>query len=223
MIELSKVFKSYKAGNTRSIVLRNVNLKVKKGEFVSIMGTSGGGKSTLLNILGMMDGFDSGKYIFDDTEIKLSNSKKNARFRNKKIGFVFQNFNLISKFTVLENVEFPMVISGGRRKSELKKRAVELLTQVGLADKLKSRPSQLSGGQQQRVAIARALANNPMLILADEPTGNLDEKTSTQIIELLTQINRDNGVTIIMVTHDPDIAKYADRIVMISDGQIIEE
>lgn len=220
MIKISNVYKSYTTKYHNSDVLKDVSFSVSKGEFLSIMGASGCGKSTLLNILGCMDKFDSGTYLFDHDNVQLSNDKKIAAFRNENIGFIFQGFNLIQKFTALENVEFPMGIAN-KNKNDMKKRAELLLESVGLGDKLKNKPYELSGGQQQRVAIARALANNPKLILADEPTGNLDEASGMQVMSLLKQLNAEHGVTILMVTHDEKSASYSDRIVKMKDGKII--
>jgi len=220
MIEMSNLCKSYMTKYNQTDVLKGINFSVAKGEFLSIMGSSGCGKSTLLNILGCMDKFDSGTYTFDGNNMQMLNAKDIAVFRNENVGFIFQGFHLIQKFTALENVEFPMGVAKND-KEHTRHRAKTLLENVGLGDKLKNKPYELSGGQQQRVAIARALANNPKLILADEPTGNLDEASGMQIMSLLKQLNVENGVTIIMVTHDEKCANYSDRIIKMKNGKII--
>ena len=220
MITLSNISKIYQGKGVSAAALTDVSLTVDKGDFVIIYGKSGCGKSTLLNILGTMDRPTDGSYYFDDTDICGLRFNELSGFRNRHIGFIFQSFYLINELTALENVGMPLGYAGVG-KSERRKRAGELLKMVGLEDKLKNKPSQLSGGQQQRVAIARSLIAGPSLVLADEPTGNLDEKTTGDIMDLLKQINQ-NGTTIIMVTHNPDLAHYADRVVRMSDGRIVQ-
>lgn len=217
MIKVINLNKTYNNG-IKVQALKEINLKIERGEFILIIGKSGSGKSTLLNILGCMDGYDSGEYLFSDQDVKSLSSPELARFRNQKVGFVFQSFQLINELTVGENIEMPMGIAGVPR-NERKKRVTELLEMVGLEEKESCRPLQLSGGQQQRVAIARALANNPDVILCDEPTGNLDEKNGIKIMELLKKLN-EKDTTIIMVTHDLTLKQYADRIIEIKDGMI---
>lgn len=219
MITLSNISKIYQGKGVSAAALTDVSLTVDKGDFVIIYGKSGCGKSTLLNILGTMDRPTDGSYYFDDTDICGLRFNELSGFRNCHIGFIFQSFYLINELTALENVGMPLGYAGVG-KSERRKRAGELLKMVGLEDKLKNKPSQLSGGEQQRVAIARSLIAGPSLVLADEPTGNLDEKTTGDIMDLLKQINQ-NGTTIIMVTHNPDLAHYADRVVRMSDGRIV--
>lgn len=217
MIKVINLNKTYNNG-IKVQALKEINLEIERGEFILIIGKSGSGKSTLLNILGCMDGYDSGEYLFSDQDVKSLSSPELARFRNQKVGFVFQSFQLINELTVGENIEMPMGIAGVPR-NERKKRVTELLEMVGLEEKESCRPLQLSGGQQQRVAIARALANNPDVILCDEPTGNLDEKNGIKIMELLKKLN-EKDTTIIMVTHDLTLKQYADRIIEMKDGMI---
>ncbi len=221
MIELKNICKSYTLGEQVLKVLDNINFKVEKGEFVSIIGPSGSGKSTLMNILGLLDVSDSGEYLLDDLSIKNANDGTLADIRNKKIGFIFQSFNLLPKMNALENVQVPLMYRGINRK-EAQKRAYEILDKVGLKGREKHMPSQLSGGQQQRVAIARALIGNPEIILADEPTGALDSKTGNEVMELLQKLNRE-GQTIILITHDISIANRANRTVKMMDGKLEEE
>lgn len=221
MIELRNVLKRYKTGEIDYLALNNVSLEIKEGEFTSIMGPSGSGKSTLMNILGALDKMDSGEYILNGKEVSNLSDDELAYFRNKEIGFVFQAFNLLPKMSILENVELPLVYAGLNPKDR-RKRAIEALEKVGLANKLKNKPTEISGGQKQRVAIARAIAGNPSVIMADEPTGNLDTKSTFEIMKIFQDLN-DEGVTIIMVTHEPDVAKYTKRIVMVKDGSIVED
>jgi len=219
MIELKNINKVYGGNTVETIALNNLSLKVENSEFVAIVGKSGCGKSTLLNILGCMDTFDSGSYIFEGTDVKKLNYRERAIFRNKKIGFVFQSFHLVHNMKVIENVEMPLGYAGiGTRKR--KALAYTLLERLGIEGKSNNYPSQLSGGQQQRVAIARALINNPTLLLADEPTGNLDSKTSEEIVNLFQEINK-QGSTIILVTHDPIVAKRANIQINVEDGHIV--
>lgn len=220
MIELKNICKSFTLGGETIKVLDNINFKVEKGEFVSIIGPSGSGKSTLMNILGLLDVPDSGEYILDDVIIKTAKENSLAEIRNKKIGFIFQNFNLLTKLNAIQNVQVPLMYRGVKHE-ESNKIAYEYLEKVGLKGREKHLPNQLSGGQQQRVAIARALAGKPEIILADEPTGALDSKTSTEVMELLQNLNEE-GQTIILITHDINVAKKAKRIVRIADGKLYE-
>lgn len=221
MIKLHNIQKSYKLGKNSLHVLKGINLQIKKGEMVAIMGSSGSGKSTLLNILGILDSQDSGTYFLDSQEIKNLDETKAANYRNKFLGFVFQSFNLISYKTALQNVTLPLQFQKIDRKSR-QKRANEFLGMVGLAEWSTHHPNELSGGQKQRVAIARALVTKPRVLLADEPTGALDSKTSYELMELLQKIN-DSGETIIIVTHEEDIASMCKRIVNLKDGKIVED
>lgn len=221
MIELKNISKSYNLGEQELKVLDNINFKVQKGEFVSIIGPSGSGKSTMMNILGLLDVADSGEYLLDKRSIKDANDSILADIRNKKIGFIFQSFNLLPKMNALENVQVPLMYRGMNKK-ESQKRAYEILEKVGLKGREKHMPSQLSGGQPQRVAIARALIGEPEIILADEPTGALDSKTGNEVMELLQELNRE-GQTIILITHDISIANRANRIVKMMDGKLEEE
>jgi len=220
ILSMRDIVKVYQIGDEEQTVLKGISLTVYEGEFISVLGPSGSGKSTLMNIIGCLDIPTSGTYILGGRNIPELDQKQLARIRNREIGFVFQSFQLLPRLTALENVELPLIyarVSPSKRR----KRAEELLIRVGLEDKMYHRPNQLSGGQQQRVAIARALANNPTLLLADEPTGSLDQKTGKQVMELFRELNNE-GHTIIMITHDPNIAKYARRIVKILDGSLIE-
>lgn len=203
------------------VALAGVDLWVKPGEFVSIMGSSGSGKSTMMNILGCLDKPTKGKYTLDGIDISKTPDSRLSEIRNKKIGFVFQSFNLLPKLNALENVELPMIYAGSDTTTRQKK-AMEALERVGLGKRIKHRPNEMSGGQRQRVAIARALVNNPSIILADEPTGNLDSKSTFEIIDIFQQLN-DEGATIVMVTHEPDVAAYTKRIVTFKDGQKISD
>ena len=221
MIELKNISKSYNLGEQELKVLDNINFKVQKGEFVSIIGPSGSGKSTMMNILGLLDVADTGEYLLDKRSIKDANDSILADIRNKKIGFIFQSFNLLPKMNALENVQVPLMYRGMNKK-ESQKKAYEILEKVGLKGREKYMPSQLSGGQQQRVAIARALIGEPEIILADEPTGALDSKTGNEVMELLQELNRE-GQTIILITHDISIANRANRIVKMMDGKLEEE
>ncbi len=219
MIELENIVKVYKLGDIEIIALDRVDCNVETGEMVSIMGPSGSGKSTLMNLIGCLDRPTSGKYLLDGTDVSSLNDDQLADIRNKKIGFVFQSFNLLPQATTVANVELPLVYSGVGNKH---KRAFEALELVGMAQRATHRPSEISGGEQQRVAIARALVNNPSLILADEPTGNLDTQTSQGIMLLLQRLNS-QGITIVLVTHEEDIAAYTQRTIYLRDGKIISE
>lgn len=218
-VKLSHVNKIYKSGELSFQALKNINFDVRKGEFVAIIGASGSGKSTLMNIIGLLDHPTSGKYELDGSDSSHLNENSLAQIRNKKIGFVFQSFNLLSRTSALDNVALPLIYAGVP-ELERKIRAKEALEQVGLGDKLESHPNQLSGGQQQRVAIARALVTNPEIILADEPTGNLDSKSGIEIMKIFHKLNLE-GKTIIMITHEEDIAKNAKRKIRIKDGEIV--
>ena len=219
IITVDNVNKTYKNGSLELQVLKNISFKVDKGEFLAIMGSSGSGKSTMMNILGCLDNQYEGKYILDGIDISKSTENELSEIRNKKIGFIFQSFNLLPRLTALENVELPLVYSS-IPKEERHKRANELLEMVGLKDRIHHRPNELSGGQRQRVAIARALVNNPSIILADEPTGNLDSKSEEEIIEILQKLNK-MGKTIVIVTHEPSIGEIAERKIIFKDGEII--
>ena len=219
IITVDNISKTYKNGSLELQVLKNISFKVDKGEFLAIMGSSGSGKSTMMNILGCLDNQYEGKYILDGIDISKSSENELSEIRNKKIGFIFQSFNLLPRLTALENVESPLVYSSVP-KEERHKRANELLEMVGLKDRTHHRPNELSGGQRQRVAIARALVNNPSIILADEPTGNLDSKSEAEIIEILQKLNK-MGKTIVIVTHEPNIGEIAQRKIVFKDGEII--
>jgi len=218
MIELKNVRKIYQMGKVRVPALRGLDLTIEKGGFVAVMGPSGSGKSTMMHIIGCLDLPTEGQLLFEGTDVSKLNWEALAEIRGKKVGFVFQTFNLIPALTALENVELPLVFQGIPR-SERQKRAKELLERVGLGDRAGHRPSELSGGEQQRAAIARALANDPEIILADEPTGNLDSESGRMILEILKELNEREGVTIVLVTHDPGVAQYAKRIIHLRDGR----
>ena len=221
MISIKNLHKSYQMGSNSLHVLKGINFEVEEGELVAIMGSSGSGKSTLLNILGMLDNADEGEYILDQVPIENLDETKAANYRNKFLGFVFQSFNLINYKTALENVSLPLYYQGVKRK-ERQEVALDYLNRVGLKPWANHLPSELSGGQKQRVAIARAMASKPKVLLADEPTGALDTKTSYEVMELIQKINEE-GKTILVVTHEPDIAHMCKRIVMLKDGVIIED
>jgi len=220
IIQIKNLMKTYKIGGETVHALNNVSLEIKKGEFLAIIGPSGSGKSTLMNMLGCLDRPDSGEYLLEGKDIGKMNDNQLASIRNQKIGFIFQNFNLLTKLTALENVELPLLYAGVSAKIR-RETAMESLKKVGLADRAAHLPTQLSGGQQQRVAIARALAANPSILLADEPTGALDSRTSKEIMEIMQELN-EIGNTIILITHDLTIAKQARRMVSIQDGQLQE-
>ncbi|MHB8486859.1 MAG: ABC transporter ATP-binding protein [Candidatus Acidiferrales bacterium] len=219
VIALENVHKTYDLGEIQVHALRGVSLEIRRGEFVAIMGASGSGKSTLMNILGCLDRPSKGRYLLDGIDVSGLSKVELAHIRNKKIGFVFQQFNLLSRTTALENVELPTLYAG-IPPEERSKRAKESLERVGLADRAMHHPSQLSGGQQQRVAIARALVNKPAILLADEPTGNLDSRTSVEIMDILQRLNENEGLTVVLVTHEPDIANYAQRALEFRDGKM---
>lgn len=218
MIEVSGIRKTYRLGETEVHALRGVSLTIAAGDFVAIMGASGSGKSTFMNILGCLDKPSAGQYLLEGVDVSARSQRELAQIRNQKIGFVFQNFNLLGRTTALENTELPMLYSRVTKKTR-ETRAREALALVGLARREDHFPSQLSGGQQQRVAIARALANQPSLLLADEPTGNLDSRTSVEIMEIFQRLNA-KGLTIVLVTHEPDIAQFAKREIVFRDGHI---
>ncbi len=219
IIETINLTKVYRMGMVSVPALKGVNLQVERGEFISIMGPSGSGKSTLLNLIGALDRPTSGKVIVDGIDISTLSDDQLAMFRNRKIGFVFQFFNLIQRTTVLRNVELPLIVRGVPRRERLK-RAYDLLERVGLGDKIYRKPNELSGGERQRVAIARALINEPAVVLADEPTGNVDSKTGMEVINLMRKMNRELGTTFVIVTHDPMVANSTERIIFLRDGQI---
>ncbi|WP_377889846.1 ABC transporter ATP-binding protein [Alkalihalobacillus sp. R86527] len=216
MIELEKIVKSYTLGKETVEVLKGITTTIEKGEFVAIMGPSGSGKSTLMNIIGCLDRPTSGSYYLEGEDVSTHSDPELAKVRNKSIGFVFQQFQLLPRLTALKNVELPMVYAGAAKK-EREERASDSLTRVGLRDRMGHLPNELSGGQKQRVAIARALVNDPSLILADEPTGALDTATSVAIMELFVELNKE-GTTIIVVTHEPEVAAYANRVIYVRDG-----
>ena len=219
VIELDHIHKVYTMGDVEVHALRGVSLTIREGEFVAIMGASGSGKSTTMNIIGCLDRPTKGTYILDGQDVSELSKDERADIRCQKIGFVFQGFNLLSRTSALENVELPMLYLGidGPTRHQ---RAMDALASVGLAGREQNHPNQLSGGQQQRVAVARSLVNNPALILADEPTGNLDSRTSVEVMEIFQRLNRERGITLVLVTHEPDIAQYAQRVIVFKDGKI---
>lgn len=221
LLTLDNICKKYNQGELAVMAIKNINLTIEKGEFVSIMGTSGSGKSTMMNILGCLDRPTEGHYFIEDEDVARFNESRLADIRNKKIGFVFQSFNLLPKLSSVENVELPMVYAGIGRKQR-RERAIEALTKVGLEKRIHHKPNELSGGQRQRVAIARALVNDPSILMADEPTGNLDTKSTYEVMGIFQQLN-DEGVTVVMVTHEPDVAQFTKRIVVFKDGDIISD
>ena len=220
ILRMTNIVKTYKMGGEDQVVLKGINLTVNEGEFISILGPSGSGKSTLMNIIGCLDTPTSGEFILDGRNVSDQSEKQLSKIRSKEIGFIFQSFHLLPRLSAKKNVELPLIYAK-ITKQEREEIAVNTLIRVGLDDKLNHRPNQLSGGQQQRVAIARALSNNPTILLADEPTGSLDQSTGKQVMELFTELNKE-GRTMIMITHDANIATYANRIVKILDGYLSE-
>ncbi|HEX5104737.1 MAG TPA: ABC transporter ATP-binding protein [Pirellulaceae bacterium] len=223
LIELRNICKTYDLGEVQVEALKDTDLTIEQGEYVALVGPSGSGKSTLMNTLGCLDRPTRGSYKLAGVEIATMSRDERARLRNQRLGFVFQNFNLLARTTALENVELPLLYARGLSARERRQRATEKLELVGLAERMGHHPSQLSGGQQQRVAIARALVNEPSILLADEPTGNLDTRTSQEIIALFRQLNEEQGITIILVTHEQDVAASAKRTVVLRDGRIVAD
>jgi putative ABC transport system ATP-binding protein len=222
VIQLDRIHKIYTMGDVEVHALRGISLTIRESEFVAIMGASGSGKSTTMNIIGCLDPPSRGTYILDGQDVSEMTRDERADIRCQKIGFVFQGFNLLARTSAIENVELPMLYAGVAT-AQRKLRAMEALAAVGLAGREQNHPNQLSGGQQQRVAVARALVNNPALILADEPTGNLDSRTSVEVMEIFQRLNRERGITLVLVTHEPDIANYAQRVVVFKDGRIKDD
>lgn len=223
IIRLNNINKIYESGELNVHALKDINLSVMQGEYMAIMGASGSGKSTLMNILGCLDRASSGEYLLNGEDVSKLSDNELAYVRNRTIGFVFQSYNLIAQNNALQNVELPMLYAGVRGAREREERATKLLKEVGLEERIMHLPKELSGGQRQRVAIARAMVNNPGVILADEPTGNLDSKASVEIMDIFTRLNREKNVTVIMVTHERDIAEFTDRIITFKDGEIISD
>jgi putative ABC transport system ATP-binding protein len=220
VITLERVTKTYRMGKVEVQAVRGIDMHVDEGEFIAIMGASGSGKSTLMNIIGCLDVPTSGRYLLDGTDVARLNDDQLARIRNRKIGFVFQNFNLIPRTSALHNVEMPLIYAGAGGRTE---RAREALGAVGLADRVHHQPTEMSGGQQQRAAIARALVTDPAILLADEPTGNLDSGSSVEIMKLLAELNAEHGRTIVLITHEQDIARFARRVVELRDGLVVSD
>jgi ABC-type lipoprotein export system ATPase subunit len=223
LIQLREVTRIYDLGEVKVEALKATSLDIQRGEYVALVGPSGSGKSTLMNTLGCLDRPTSGSYLLEGEEIATMSRDERARIRNRQIGFVFQNFNLLNRTSALENVEVPLIYARNVSVRARRERAVEQLQRVGLGDRLEHHTSQLSGGQQQRVAIARALVNQPSILLADEPTGNLDSRTSSEVISLFRQLNVEQRITVILVTHDEDVARNADRTIVLRDGQVIAD
>ncbi|HEY6114385.1 MAG TPA: ABC transporter ATP-binding protein [Candidatus Dormibacteraeota bacterium] len=220
MITLERITKTYRMGKVDVPALQGIDLYVAEGDFIAIMGASGSGKSTLMNIIGCLDVPSSGRYLLDGTDVARLDDDRLAQIRNRKIGFVFQSFNLIPRTSALHNVEMPLIYAGESARTS---RSREALAAVGLSDRADHQPTELSGGQQQRAAIARALVTNPAILLADEPTGNLDSSSSVEIMKLLANLNREQGRTIVLITHEPDIARFAERVVELRDGRIVRD
>lgn len=221
LIEIEDVRKSYQLEEVRVDALRGVSVRIERGEFVALVGASGSGKSTLMNTLGCLDRPTSGVYRLAGNDIVNMTRDQRARIRNEQIGFVFQNFNLLNRTSAIENVELPLLYRKGISKSDRRRRAISLLERVGLGDRMGHHPGQLSGGQQQRVAVARALVNEPSILMGDEPTGNLDSRTSEEMITLFGELNQRDQITVILVTHDPDVARRADRQIVLRDGTVV--
>jgi putative ABC transport system ATP-binding protein len=224
VLSVRSLVKTYVVGEVEVKALRGVNLEVQRGEFLAVTGPSGSGKSTFMHIVGCLDRPTSGQYFLDGQDVSRMSKDALAAVRNKKIGFVFQGFNLLSRTSALDNVELPLLYGGnGLKTAERHKRALDVLTTVGLGNRADHHPNQLSGGQQQRVAIARALINNPSILLADEPTGNLDTKTSIEVMGIFQRLNQERGITVVLITHEMDIAEYGTRIVTFRDGQVVAD
>ena len=223
VIGVKSLVKTYVVGEVQVKALRGVNLDVQRGEFLAVTGPSGSGKSTFMHIAGCLDKPTSGQYFLDGQDVSRMTKDQHAAVRNRKIGFVFQGFNLLSRTSALDNVELPLLYQGGLKSATRHKRAMEVLTAVGLADRAHHHPNQLSGGQQQRVAIARALINEPAILLADEPTGNLDTRTSIEVMGIFQHLNLERGITVLLITHEMDIAEYATRIVSFRDGVVVAD
>ena len=224
VIAVESLTKTYSMGDIDVHALRGVTLSIEGGEFVAVTGPSGSGKSTFMHILGCLDRPTSGRYLLDERDVSRLSRDQLAEVRNRKIGFVFQGFNLLARTTALDNVELPLLYGGSRlRGAKRRQRAEAMLTAVGLADRMDHLPNQLSGGQQQRVAIARALVNQPSILLADEPTGNLDSHTSIEVMEIFQRLNREDGITVLLITHEPDIAEYGKRIIRFHDGLVASD
>ena len=222
VISVKHLVKTYAVGEVEVRALRGVNLDVERGEFLAVTGPSGSGKSTFMHIVGCLDRPTSGQYFLDGQDVSRMSKDQLASIRNKRIGFVFQGFNLLSRTSALDNVELPLLYAGsGLKTAERHKRAMEVLKAVGLEDRADHHPNQLSGGQQQRVAIARSLINNPSILLADEPTGNLDTRTSIEVMDIFQRLNRERGITVLLITHEQDIAEYGTRMVQFRDGQVV--
>lgn len=219
MIRLENITKVYPMGKRELTVLKGINLEIEKGELVAIMGPSGSGKSTILNLMGCLDKPTSGSYLLEDKEVSCLNDSELAQIRGRKIGFIFQTFNLLSRLTALANVELGMTYAGGNDR----KKAIDALAKVGLSERINHRPIELSGGEQQRVAIARAIVKNPTLFLADEPTGQLDSRSGEEVISILTSLHAEHGITLVLVTHDMNIAKHCQRVIRLMDGEVVAE